>query len=238
MLSAGGGAFGFSVAEYSALGTTVLVTGDTVSLADTGAAIAALTSTQIGALDNAFIDTIDASDNVLSLSVAQYNSRGTTGVATGDALTVTGNGSNNTIEGHEGASTLLGGGGNDVLRGNGGDDVLNGGSGRDQLAGGAGADSFVFSSSSHSGSTAATADMIFGFVSGTDHIDLSAIDANWNTGGNQAFSVVTTLTGAGQMAITTSGADRYLWMSMDADAAAEMVIMVAGRAVVASDLIL
>jgi len=63
---------------------------------------------------------------------------------------------------------LLGLGGNDVLFGLGGDDVLDGGAGSDQLTGGAGADSHVFADALGPGNV----DLVFGFVSGTDRIQL------------------------------------------------------------------
>src|SRR5439155_1407516 len=61
-----------TVAQYQALGTVELTAADTVTLADTGANLAALTAAQIAALAGAGIDIIDASDDVLSLTVAQY----------------------------------------------------------------------------------------------------------------------------------------------------------------------
>ena len=60
-----------TVAQEQALGTVTLTGADVVTLADTGANIAALTVAQIGALAAKGVDIIDASDNVLSLTVAQ-----------------------------------------------------------------------------------------------------------------------------------------------------------------------
>jgi Ca2+-binding RTX toxin-like protein len=92
---------------------------------------------------------------------------------------------------------LTGGSGDDVLKGaiesdqlNGGagDDTLIGGAGADQLAGGAGADHFVFLALSDSTPAPAGQDVITDFSSGDgDKIDLSAIDADASTPGNQAF---------------------------------------------------
>ena len=61
-----------TVAQYSALGTIALTAGDAVTLADTGANIAALSSGAIGGLAAANVDTINSSTDALSLTVAQY----------------------------------------------------------------------------------------------------------------------------------------------------------------------
>jgi len=82
-----------SVAQYSALGTVTLTQADTVTLADTGAHLAALTATQLSALGAAGIDIIDASDNALSLTAAQahallHQTSGSVTEAANDTLTI------------------------------------------------------------------------------------------------------------------------------------------------------
>jgi Ca2+-binding RTX toxin-like protein len=67
-----------------------------------------------------------------------------------------------------------------------GDDVLVAGAGADVLTGGSGADRFVFNETSDSSPDAA--DVITDFVHGTDTIDLSAIDADTSSSGDQAFT--------------------------------------------------
>jgi Ca2+-binding RTX toxin-like protein len=81
---------------------------------------------------------------------------------------LTGNELANNIQANNGANTLRGLGGNDVLFGLDGDDVLIGGGGVDQLNGGAGADTHVFGDAL--GPT--NIDLVFGFVSGADRIQL------------------------------------------------------------------
>jgi Ca2+-binding RTX toxin-like protein len=81
-----------------------------------------------------------------------------------------------------------------------GDDVINGGKGADEMAGLGGADRFVFASTTDSTTTAS--DIITGFASGQDHIDLSAIDAI-KGGANDAFSFV------GDAAFSAAGQLRY-----------------------------
>ncbi|HEY5898574.1 MAG TPA: VCBS domain-containing protein, partial [Burkholderiales bacterium] len=98
-----------------------------------------------------------------------------------------------------GGDALYGGSGGDVLSGQNGADALYGGSGGDSLNGGSGPDTLIggYGADSITGGSAPdtiryldlldTGDTITDFVSGTDKIDLSAIDANSNASGNQAF---------------------------------------------------
>src|SRR6185436_4613798 len=126
-----------TVAKNQALGTVALTAADTVTLADTGSALAGLSTTQLAGLADKGIDLLDASDNALSLSFAQYNALGATSIAANDVLTVMGTSSAETIQGRAaGADILNGAGGNDTLNGLGGNDVLNGGAGKDTLTGG------------------------------------------------------------------------------------------------------
>jgi len=66
-----------------------LTSGDTVTLADSGANIAALTAVQFAAFAGANIDILDASDNVMSLTYQQYQALGVVALTAADAVTVT-----------------------------------------------------------------------------------------------------------------------------------------------------
>ena len=152
-----------------------------------------------------------------------------------------------TINGTAGGDVLFGARGNDTLNGGGAVDYLNGGAGRDTLIGGTGndrlygeggADKFVFDDSNIA---AHDADQILDFSHAQhDKIDLSAIDADTTAAGDQAFAVVGTLTGAGQLAVVhVSGTTYRVDLSVDADASAEMsIIVVSSAAPVASDFVL
>jgi len=110
-----------------------------------------------------------------------------TGNATNNALV--GNRAANTLSGLDGNDKLLGAHGNDKLLGGNGVDTLTGGGGKDQLSGGAGGDLFDFNALTDSSAGTSTRDLIRDFLHGTDHIDLSTIDAV--TGGsNNAFRFI------------------------------------------------
>ena len=100
-----------------------------------------------------------------------------TGTATSNA---TGNNLGNVLRGNGSANTIFAGTGADVITG---------GLGKDQLFAGVDKvrDEFVFNSVGDTGVGAAR-DSVYDFVSGTDDIRLSSIDANSFSGGNQSFT--------------------------------------------------
>ena len=93
--------------------------------------------------------------------------------------------------------SITGSGSADTLTGGSGDDIIIGGNGRDTLTGNAGSDTFVFRTAAEAGNGTGTgvtnADLITDFVSTAtsnavvDKIDLSLIDANALSGGQQHF---------------------------------------------------
>jgi Ca2+-binding RTX toxin-like protein len=124
-------------------------------------------------------------------------------LGSGEDGTLNGNAVNNRITGSSGRDTINGMGGNDVLTGGAGGDAISGGDGNDRiigglggdvLTGGWGADVFVYTSvqesfsiSSGNVTDATNVDEIVDFDVNRDLIDLSAIDADTTTPGNQAF---------------------------------------------------
>ncbi|PSJ42064.1 M10 family metallopeptidase C-terminal domain-containing protein [Allosphingosinicella deserti] len=125
--------------------------------------------------------------------------------------------------------------GNDVanwLKGNGGDDVLNGLGGNDVLVGGKGADSFCFFDASGK-------DVILDFASGTDKIDLTAIDANIFTEVDEAFAFIgSALFGgvAGELRSWASWGGHFLAGDTDGDKVADFTIDLGVATVVMADL--
>ena len=102
-----------------------------------------------------------------------------------------------------GIESINGGSGNDTITGSQANDRIMGGIGRDIVIGGAGADTFVFAAIADSGVGPTKADYITDFVSGTDKIDLIAIDADTSLPGDQAFAFIgsNAFTGLGQLRI-------------------------------------
>ncbi|RYE51550.1 MAG: hypothetical protein EOP21_01120 [Hyphomicrobiales bacterium] len=92
------------------------------------------------------------------------------------------------VYGYNGSEAIVLREGNESVNALGGDDVITGAEGADTLNGGKGADSFVYLSITDSGTTSATRDIIEDFISGSDKIDLSEIDAIAITASNDSFS--------------------------------------------------
>ncbi|PTQ12632.1 matrixin, partial [Sphingomonas oleivorans] len=125
------------------------------------------------------------------------------------------------ITGNSGANRIDGGGGLDTLTGGGGADTLIGG-----------ADNDVFDYNALADSRGTAIDYIVDFTPGADRIDLSTIDADSGTGGNQAFSFIGTgvfSSAAGELRIDTGLGDRARVLAdVDGDAIADMEIQVEG----------
>ena len=150
---------------------------------------------------------------------------GFTGTNGGD--TAVGDAAANEFQGKHGLDTLLGGDGNDTLSGGGNSDRLVGGLGADSLVGGGAADTFVYDSLADS---IAGSEDVIDHLKKRDVIDLSAIDADVNTAGDQAFVKVAAFDGhAGQMTLTISGANTLLQVDVDGDAQSDMTIILTGH---------
>lgn len=110
---------------------------------------------------------------------------------------------NDSLSGRSGDDILKGRGGDDSLAGGYGDDTLIGGLGADTLTGGAGNDVFKYNSLAElSGYTDTITDLTWG-----DKIDLSAVDANPQQTGDQAFSLLGFQTS--NSAFTGAGSELY-----------------------------
>ena len=138
--------------------------------------------------------------------------------------------------------SLVGNARDDTLYGLAGNDWLLGGAGADTLRGGTGKDLFVYQSVTES--TASSTDHIVDFEDTTDHIDLSAIDANTAVDGNQAFSFIGEAefsNSAGELRTYQSGADWFVEGDVDGDGNADLVVQVTvfnGHVMAASDFVL
>ncbi len=144
--------------------------------------------------------------------------------------TLNGGGGNDLLQGGAAADILNGGRGADTLEGDAGADVLMGGMGADQLTGGADADRFDFNFLSDSWAGAGNRDTIADFAVGVDVIDISDIDADLATAGDQAFTVIATgfTNTAGELRLAVSGADTIVEIDRNGDGVADMEVEVLG----------
>ena len=119
-------------------------------------------------------------EKVTYSSIERFEITGTFG-----ADKIGGHNGDDILNGNSGNDQLFGGAGNDMLNGSSDDDQLHGGGGRDTMTGGSGRDTFHFASAADS--AVGSADRILDFTPDQDLIDVSAIDANPSTPGNDAF---------------------------------------------------
>ena len=140
--------------------------------------------------------------------------------------------------GGSGADRIIGNEVANTIRGNAGNDTIDGGGGADILYGGAGADVFLYDQLSDS--TSGARDQLLDFTSGSDRIDFSAIDANANVAGDQAFTRVSGFTGqAGQATFAFNSSTGVTTISLDGngDRVADLVLSVRGPVDVVTDIV-
>ena len=139
-----------------------------------------------------------------------------------DNVDGTGTGADEALVGNTADNVLSGMDGFDVITAKAGDDHLIGGAGLDWLVGNEGADTFVYTSLADSEAGQDARDLINGFDHGLDLIDLSAIDADPDVAGDQAFEFIGTDAfdgaGVGQVSYAT-WASLGVWniVSVDGD---------------------
>jgi Ca2+-binding RTX toxin-like protein len=212
----GGGGTNDQLALQGDYSSQVVFTADSIKNVEVIALVSAA-DTRFGALGSAFSYNIKTHDG---------------NVAPGATLTIWASGlrSNETLtfDGSletDGRFSIMSGAGNDTLTGGAGADMIFGGGGADTLTGGGGNDTFVYRSTGDS--NAAAKDTILDFTLG-DVIDLSFIDADTTTEGNQAFTFIgsdTGFTAAGQLRAVNLG--NNIWQiegDTDGDGNADLII--------------
>jgi serralysin len=150
--------------------------------------------------------------------------------------------------GGAGDDLISGNSSNNVLRGGAGNDRLNGGGGSDTEEGGAGADIFVFTSLGdslnyvmRSDGKKLLPDRLADFLSGTDKIDLSAIDANIGTADDDAFTFLGTgafTHHAGELRCDVLQGLVHIFGDVDGDGRIDFHIVASGTELLATDFIL
>lgn len=139
------------------------------------------------------------------------------------------------------ADLLIGTDGNDRISGLAGNDTLVGGLGKDSLAGGSGADVFKFNSINETGKVSATRDVISDFKhSEHDKIDLSGIDANSVSYGDQAFKFIGTKSFSGAAGeVRFDDINKILYGNVNNDKMLDFAIQLNGvKSLVADDFVL
>ncbi|WP_052954427.1 M10 family metallopeptidase C-terminal domain-containing protein [Microvirga vignae] len=149
--------------------------------------------------------------------------------------TVIGNTARNVIAGYDGHDILVGYGGNEDIVGRNGNDTIIGGTGQDALAGSAGYDVFRFDSVSHS--TRSSPDNITDFQRGCDKMDLSRMDADTDTAGNQTFKFIGSkvFTGIDSQLRSENG---YVYGDLNVDRTADFTIRFIGAEVLVGSCII
>ena len=147
--------------------------------------------------------------------------------------------------GGAGDDLMSGNASNNALRGGGGNDRLNGGAGSDRQQGGAGADIFVFTALGHSRDYALRSDgkkfmpdVLSDFLSGTDKIDLGAIDAVTATPGDDAFTFIGTgafTNQAGQLRYEVLNGQVHIYGDVNGDGGVDLHIVAGGTQLQAVD---
>ena len=145
------------------------------------------------------------------------------------------------MNGGLGTDLLTGGAGNDNLIGSDGADTLAGGLGADILTGGNQADTFLFTGASDSNNQSGV-DVIKDFKHAQgDVIDLSAVDADTITSGDQAFTFTDAFHGvAGELYVSQIGKTLfYVQGDTNGDSNVDFVLQVTSpTALTAADFIL
>ncbi len=145
-----------------------------------------------------------------------------------DDDTLFGDVDNDILQGGPGNDYLNGWPGDDRLYGGDGDDTLRGQVGRDVMSGGAGKDLFIFYDLAETGADRATGDVITDFVSGSDKLDLSQLDANLTAPGDDAFTALIPpgqqFGAPGQLQFV----DEVLYGNVDGDSTPELAIELTG----------
>ena len=171
---------GFSISHTNAYGTLTIQRGTGKYTYTPDISAIKSSSSEISAILN---ETVTVSDKIAPIVKQQLT------IST-QIKYISGDSGNNALNAINGNNIMVANAGNDSLKGGTGSDILVGGSGTDTLTGGSGKSVFVFNAITES-TVGSNRDIITNFThSKGDLIDLSSIDANANTAGNQPFRFI------------------------------------------------
>jgi Ca2+-binding RTX toxin-like protein len=122
-------------------GHAVLSAGDLITVADTGAHLAALNVADIMSFVSMHVDAFDATDNAYTLTLAENQAAASLKFAANDKVTVNGTANAEVITGHASMDVVYAFAGNDTFNGSAGNDSIYGGDDNDSIVGGTGDDS-------------------------------------------------------------------------------------------------
>ncbi|MFP1631278.1 calcium-binding protein [Zhengella sp. ZM62] len=191
-------------------------------------------------------DTLSYATSTAAVQVFLGGNTAAGGDAEGDTISgfenLVGSNFNDRLIGSAQVNLLDGGAGDDVLLGNNGNDTLRGRAGRDIIIGGGDDDTFVYLSLSDSGLLYGVRDRIQDFTDGEDMFDLSALDADSGTAGNQAFTYVGSFFSgaAGELRSFENAGLTFIEADVDGDGIADFRIELLGTGlgIDASDFVL
>ena len=190
----------------------------------------------VGATDVAYKVSANDIGKTISVKVSYIDGEGTLEtVASSATAVVTAKGATT------GNDLLIGTNGSDKISGLAGDDTLVGGLGKDNLTGGTGADVFKFSAINETGKTSATRDAITDFKhSEGDKIDLSSMDANSVSYGDQAFKFIGSKSFSGTAGeLRLDSINHILYGNVNSDKVPDFAIQLNGvSSLVVSDFVL
>ena len=174
-------------------------------------------------------DFVSYTDATAGVVIDLRNPNGNAGDAAGDRLflieNLVGSNRDDVVRGGNVANQVFGRNGDDIVDGRGGADLIDGGGGADTLTGGAGFDTFRYRLVGES--AVGASDRITDFTRGQDVIDLSAIDADTGTAGNQAFRFVGTdaFSGsAGEVRFVSADGGVTITADVDGDRMADLAV--------------
>lgn len=190
------------------------------------------------------VDTLDYSLSLAAVNVNLATNVVSGGDAQGDTITgfesVTGSVYNDTLTGSDVANTITAGRGNDTIDGGAGADVINAGEGSDSVNGGAGIDTITLTETTSVQDTlvsdvtvVANADLVTGFVSGTDKFDYNGTLLNGlgtNTDGIAGTDFVSDTTMVGALGNPNATAAVVFDVTTDANSAAFDAVLGANAA--------